>query len=38
MNAVTKRMSRVTAQLETGNSLQIYIRAVKMRLTQFFRR
>jgi len=35
MNAVTMRMSRATAQLETGNSLQIYIRAVKMRLTQF---
>lgn len=35
MNAVTMRMSKATVQLETGNSLQIYVRAVNMRLAQF---
>jgi hypothetical protein len=35
MNAVKMRMSKATVLLETGNSLQAYIRAVKMRLAQF---
>ncbi len=36
MNAVTMRMSKVTVQLETGNSLQIHVCTVNMRLAQFF--
>jgi hypothetical protein len=35
MNAVKMRMSKATVLLETGNSLQVYVHAVKMWLAQF---
>jgi hypothetical protein len=35
MNAVKMRMSKAIVLLEMGNSLQVYVRAVKMLLAQF---